>query len=54
LGDVQVTGFEPVQTPAMQTSVVVHALPSLQGQPSGLALLEHTPVAGLHVPVLWH
>jgi|HubBroStandDraft_4_1064222.scaffolds.fasta_scaffold675216_2 hypothetical protein len=31
---VQVTGFDPVHTPAWQVSVCVHALPSLQVVPS--------------------
>jgi hypothetical protein len=28
--------------------------PSAQGEPSGFAGSLHTPVAGLHVPALWH
>jgi hypothetical protein len=43
----------PVHTPATQLSLCVHALPSLQGEPSGLAGREQTPVAGLHVPPVW-
>ena len=50
---VQVTGFEPVQTPAWQVSVCVHAFPSLHVVPFVFAGFEH-PVAGLHVPALWH
>jgi len=35
-------------------SVIVHALPSLQTAPSGLAGLEQTPVDGLQTPAAWH
>jgi hypothetical protein len=42
----------PPQTPPVQTSPVVQALPSLHPVPSALAGLEHTPP--LHVPALWH
>jgi hypothetical protein len=38
--------------PPVQTSLVVHELPSLQPVPSVFAGLEHTPP--LHVPALWH
>src|SRR5205814_1219596 len=48
------TGFVPTQAPAWQVSVWVHALPSLQGAPSGLAGLLQAPVAGLQVPAVWH
>jgi hypothetical protein len=44
----QLTGFEPVQTPFWQVSVCVHALPSLQGVPLVAAVLTHRPVSGLH------
>jgi hypothetical protein len=50
----QVTGFEPVQTPAWQVSVCVHALPSLQVVPFAAVGFEHVPVDGLHVPAVWH
>jgi hypothetical protein len=50
----QTTGSVPVQTPAWQVSVLVHALPSLQAAPSERAGFEQTPVEGLHVPALWH
>ena len=51
---VQVTGFAPEHDPFWQVSVCVHALPSLQDDPSALFGFEQTPVAGLHVPALWH
>src|SRR5437870_1630704 len=47
-------GFPPVHTPVSQASERVQALASLHALPSGLAGFEHAPVAGLHVPVLWH
>jgi hypothetical protein len=43
-----------VQTPAWQVSVWVQALPSLHEVPSVFAGFEHTPVALLHVPAVWH
>jgi len=43
----------PTQVPAWQLSNGVQALPSLHALPSGLAGLEHMPVAGLHVPGSW-
>jgi hypothetical protein len=51
---VQLTGFAPVHTPDWQLSVCVQALPSLQLLPSLFAGLLQAPVAGLHVPALWH
>jgi len=45
-----VTGLAPVQLPALQVSVWVHALPSEHDVPSAAGGLEHTPVAGLHDP----
>jgi hypothetical protein len=51
---VHVTGFAPVQVPAWQVSVWVHALPSLQAEPSDLLGFEQVPFAGLHVPASWH
>src|SRR5688572_22553448 len=50
----QVIGFAPVQVPAWQVSVCVHKLLSTQAVPSGLAGLEHFPVAPSHVPAVWH
>jgi len=50
----QTTGFVPVHAPLWHVSVWVHASPSLQVAPFGLAGLEHVPVAGLHVPASWH
>src|SRR5205823_7751380 len=38
---VHTTGFVPRQAPAVQVSVCVQALPSLQGAPSALAGLLH-------------
>src|SRR6058998_324237 len=40
--------------PAVQWSAAVQALPSSHAVPSGLAGLEHAPVAGLQVPASWH
>jgi hypothetical protein len=37
----------PPQTPAMHTSLAVHALPSLQSVPFGRGTFEHVPFAGL-------
>jgi len=51
---VQLTGFDPVQSPAWQVSVWVQALPSLQAVPSGFAGFEQMPLAGLQVPATWH
>lgn len=50
----QVTGFPPVQTPATQVSVCVHALPSLQPVPFAAFGFEQVPVVGLQVPATWH
>jgi hypothetical protein len=50
----QVTGVAPAHVPARQTSIWVHALPSLQAVPSGAAGVEQAPVVGLHVPETWH
>ena len=50
----QTTPFMPVQVPAWQVSVCVHALPSLHGSPFGAAGFEHVPVAWSHVPATWH
>jgi len=51
---VHVTGFEPVQVPAWQESVCVHALPSLHVVPFVAAGFEQVPLAGSHVPTAWH
>src|SRR5437016_4987262 len=50
----QTTGSRPVQTPAWQVSLRVHAFPSSHATPSGLVGLEQTPVAGLHAPASRH
>jgi hypothetical protein len=50
---VQVTAVPP-HVPLVHTSPVVHALLSLQEVPFGAAGFEHVPVAGLHVPTVWH
>ena len=50
----QMTGFEPLQVPAWHVSESVQASPSLQLAPSALLGLLQTPVAGAHVPALWH
>jgi hypothetical protein len=50
----QATGFAPEHAPAWQLSVWVQALPSLQPVPFAAVGLEQTPVAGSHVPAVWH
>src|SRR5262249_14930859 len=49
----QTTGSRPVQTPAWQVSLRVHAFPSSQAAPSGFVGLEQTPDAGSHTPAAW-
>src|SRR5437868_3764017 len=44
----------PVQAPFWQVSGEVLASPSSQAVPSGVAGLEHCPVAGLQAPASWH
>ena len=44
----------PEHAPAVQTSLVEQALPSLQTVPLGATGFEHVPVAGLQVPAVWH
>jgi hypothetical protein len=44
----------PVQFPPWQASAVVQALPSLQVVPSVLFGFEQVPLAGSHVPAIWH
>ena len=51
---VHTTAGPPWQTPAWQLSFVVHPFPSLQAVPFVFAGFEQTPVAGSHVPALWH
>src|SRR5580698_1083350 len=48
------TGLPPVQVPATQLSLCVHALLSLHAVPSVTVGFEHVPEAGLQVPVVWH
>src|SRR5262245_12699390 len=48
----QTTGSSPVQLPAWQVSLRVHASPSLHGAPSALAGSEQLPLAGSHTPAL--
>jgi hypothetical protein len=50
----QLTPAPATQAPAVHTSAAVHALPSLQGVPSGTVAVEQTPVEGLHTPARWH
>jgi hypothetical protein len=51
---VQVTGFEPVQTPVVHASVCVQAFPSLHVVPFTAVGFEQVPVEGVHVPATWH
>jgi len=51
---VQTTGRDPTHVPLSQASVAVQAFASLQTVPSGAAGFEQTPVAGVHVPGMWH
>jgi hypothetical protein len=44
----------PVHAPAWHDSPPVQALPSLHAVPFGAAGFEHSPVAGLQVPAVWH
>jgi hypothetical protein len=44
----------PPQTPAVHTSALVQALPSLHVVPFAFAGFEQIPVAGAHVPAVWH
>ena len=43
-----------MHAPLWHVSVCVHALPSLHAVPLASGGLEHSPVAGLHVPTAWH
>jgi len=51
---VHVNAVGPEQVPPVQTSPCVHALPSLQAVPFGLLVGLGHPVAGTHVPGVWH
>ncbi len=54
LGATQTTALLPEHTPAWQVSVWVQASPSLHTEPLAFGGFEHTPVAGLHTPMVWH
>jgi len=43
-----------VQVPPSHAAARVHDFPSLQLVPSFAFGFEHTPVAGVHVPAMWH
>jgi len=47
-------GAPATQVPDWQVSPLVHELPSSQADPFAFVGFEHRPVAGLHVPALWH
>src|SRR5205085_2629251 len=48
-------GAVPEQAPAEHTSVSEHEFPSLQLVPSAFGTVAvQTPVAGTHVPLVWH
>jgi len=51
---VQATGLAPVQRPAWQLEVPVHASLSLHEAPFAFSGFEQTPVDALHVPATWH
>ena len=44
----------PLQTPARQISLTVHAFASLHDVPSAFVGFEHAPVPGSHTPAAWH
>jgi hypothetical protein len=44
----------PAHAPALHTSFFVQEFPSLQEVPSALAGFEHSPVAELQTPAVWH
>jgi hypothetical protein len=50
----QFTGLAPAHVPAWQVSLWVQALPSSHAVPLAFAGFEHSPVAGLQTPALWH
>lgn len=51
---VQVFPVPPVQAPFWQVSPDVQVLPSSQAVPFVMFGSLHAPVAGLHVPAVWH
>ena len=51
---VQVTRLAPLHAPDVQVSVWVQPSPSLQVAPSALTGWLQTPLAGSHVPAMWH
>jgi hypothetical protein len=51
---VHVTLPLPVHVPDWQVSVGVHAFPSSHATPFPFAGFEQAPVAGAHVPAVWH
>lgn len=53
-GALQRIGAPMVQTPSVQMSFWVQALPSLQVLPFGAFGFEQTPVAGAQTPATWH
>jgi hypothetical protein len=50
----QITGFDPVHVPDWHESVCVQTFPSLQLVPFAATGFEHTPVAWLQTPTVWH
>jgi hypothetical protein len=50
----QITTLPPLHAPAWHVSVWVHPSPSSHAAPSAFAGVEHTPVAALQVPAVWH
>jgi hypothetical protein len=44
----------PTHWPLEQMSPVEHALLSSHAEPFALLGFEHAPLAGLHVPAVWH
>jgi hypothetical protein len=51
---VQTFAVPPTQAPAWQASFSVQGLPSSHAVPLAFTGLEHTPVAVLHTPAVWH
>jgi hypothetical protein len=49
----QTIGSPPMQSPAVQASAFVQALPSSHGAPSALGGELHSPVCGLQTPASW-
>jgi hypothetical protein len=54
VGGVAQPPWVPEHTPFVQTSPVVHGLPSSQCVPLVATGFEHTPLDGSHVPARWH